>query len=32
MIDEFLKIDNQVILTSTLKDEEFNSDKYYKNN
>jgi len=31
MIDEFIKIGKQIILTSTLKDEEFNSDKYYKN-
>ena len=32
MINEFLNISNQVILTATLKHEEFNSDKYYKNN
>ncbi len=30
MIEEFLKLDKQVILTSTLKDEEYNSDKYLK--
>ncbi len=30
MIEEFLKINKQVILTSTLKDEEYNTDKYIK--
>lgn len=29
MLKEFIKLDKQVILTSTLKDEEYNSDKYY---
>ena len=30
MIEEFLKLNKQVILTSTLKDEEYDSDKYLK--
>jgi len=30
MIEEFLKLKKQVILTSTLKDEEYDSDKYLK--
>ncbi len=30
MIDEFIKLKKQVILTSTLKDEEYDSDKYFK--
>ena len=29
MIEEYIKLNKQVILTSTLKDEEYNSDKYY---
>ena len=28
MIEEYVKLDNQIILTSTLKDEEYDSDKY----
>lgn len=32
MIDEFLKLKKQIILTSTLKDEEYDSDKYLKLN
>lgn len=30
MIQEFIKLDKQIILTSTLKDEEYDSNKYYK--
>lgn len=30
MIEEYIKLENQVILTSTLKDEEYDSDKYLK--
>ncbi|MBD3892229.1 MULTISPECIES: hypothetical protein [Flavobacteriaceae] len=30
MIEEYIKLDNQVILTSTLKDEEYDSAKYLK--
>lgn len=30
MIDEVVKLKKQVILTSTLKDEEYDSDKYYR--
>jgi len=30
MIEEFVKLDNQIILTSTLKDEEYDSNKYLK--
>ncbi len=30
MIDEFLKLKKQIILTSTLKDEEYDTDKYLK--
>ncbi len=30
MIKEYIKLNKQVILTSTLKDEEYDSDKYYK--
>ena len=30
MIEEYIKLNKQVILTSTLKDEEYDSDKYYK--
>lgn len=30
MIEEFIKLNKQVILTSTLKDEEYDSDKYIK--
>ena len=30
MIEEFIKIKKQVILTSTLKKEEYDSDKYYR--
>lgn len=30
MIKEFIKLDKQVILTSTLKDEEYDSEKYFK--
>jgi len=29
MIEEYIKLNKQVILTSTLKDEEYDSDKYY---
>ncbi|MES2806922.1 MAG: hypothetical protein V4652_15275 [Bacteroidota bacterium] len=30
MLKEYIKLNKQVILTSTLKDEEYDSDKYYK--
>jgi hypothetical protein len=30
MIQEFIRLNKQVILTSTLKDEEYDSDKYFK--
>lgn len=30
MLQEYIKLNKQVILTSTLKDEEYDSDKYYK--
>ncbi|MDR0229893.1 MAG: hypothetical protein LBI72_12645 [Flavobacteriaceae bacterium] len=30
MLNEYIKLDKQVILTSTLKDEEYDADKYYK--
>jgi hypothetical protein len=32
MLDEFLKLDKQVILTSTLKKEEYSADKYFNIN
>ncbi|MNF18582.1 hypothetical protein D3C80_2227550 [compost metagenome] len=29
MLNEFISLNKQVILTSTLKDEEYDADKYY---